>query len=141
MQPATVSSTRRFYDLLTSLELHAHQQRVRNIQEHRHILLLLDNDLQALREKEEIYIQPLPEKTYCNNGKVRVTIQACDSSFQDRICIALCRRGYSDTNESTADVRVIEKDSVCFVVATTPQKKTCASSCSHHCRCNKSKDH
>ena len=135
----TTTTTLRFYDLLTQLELRGHQERIRSIQEHKHLFALLEDDLEVLRNREDIYIHPLPEKTYFDNGKVRVTIQICDGMFQKQVCTALIRRGYADTEDSSNEVRIMQRDNIYFIVTTTPQKKTCASSCSHHCKCNSPK--
>lgn len=135
-QHKVISTGRRLYDQHNQIELRRHQMAISNIQKHKHVFLMIEEDLQALDEKEEITIKPLPEKTYYDNGKVRVTVQACDKAFQDRICFALIRRNYGDTDDSTGDVRILQRDNIIFVVTTTPQKKSCSSNCSV-CKCNR----
>lgn len=137
MQTSNVQPKRNsFARQLKQLTLLQCRIRFREIIEHEAVLERFQADLDALKENN-IFVQALPEKNYLGGGYVRMTIPAYTTEFQTQVCQVLATRGFVDTSDSTYETRVLQRDTVIFIVTTTPPKGCCKSTCSHHCRCKK----
>ena len=123
-----------FADQLIKLTELACKKRIQEIAEHLVILEHFQADIDALKEND-IHVQVLPEKNYVGGGYVRATIPVYTEEFQKRVCHVLFARGFEDTPDSTMETRIMQRDTVIFIVTTAPPKASCSSTCSHHCKC------
>lgn len=128
------TKTNNFFNQLIQIANLEHKTRVLEIKEHEAVLERFQADIDVLAENN-IYVQALPEKNYVGGGYVRMTIPAYTTEFQTQVCQVLATRGFVDTSDSTYETRVLQRDTVIFIVTTTPPKGCCKSTCSHHCRC------